>query len=290
METIEGIYKAFWRLSPRDYWMKLRSLQRGVGRSAGPRFWCLSTGRVGSQSLARLGRVAIGSSSQHEPRPLLYGLGKYAYACNENEMCAKILLAALETCRTDLLNSNEKIYLETSPQVTFLAPYIAAGINNSRFIHVIRHPADVVRSGMRRRWYSGNAFDRWRLVPMPGTLEAESWPHWCAFRKNVWLWVETNRWITEFLSTMPNSSFIVLKSEELFSANEESIGTFYKFLGCGTPPRRRIDAVIGKKLNAQRCGNFPKVEAWTSEQLEFLAHHAGSMMERFGYTVQRCGD
>jgi hypothetical protein len=36
---------------------------------------------------------------------------------------------------------------------------------NVKFVHLFRHPGEVVRSGMRRGWYNGHPSDRYRIEP-----------------------------------------------------------------------------------------------------------------------------
>ena len=144
-----GIFNRLWTEPPRVIWEKvqvrtgLRKLEKFEQHT-----WCLSTGRVGTSTLAALGELMPGVCSLHEPRPLLFGLGKQAYESDKNQKASSAIVAGIEACRRELKGLSQTVYLETSPQVTFLARQLKQVFPNSRFVHVVRNPVDVVRSGM----------------------------------------------------------------------------------------------------------------------------------------------
>src|SRR5690625_7198839 len=51
---------------------------------------------------------------------------------------------------------SEKRYIETNNQLTFFAPGLARMFPDAQFVHLYRHPGEVVRSGMRRGWFDHN--------------------------------------------------------------------------------------------------------------------------------------
>lgn len=51
----------------------------------------LSTGRVGTATLAALLGMAKNVFTYHEPRPLLYGLSKFSYEYSDNADVSKVL-------------------------------------------------------------------------------------------------------------------------------------------------------------------------------------------------------
>jgi hypothetical protein len=244
--------------------------------------WCLSTGRVGSHTLAELASLDRKVTALHEPWPNTYGLSRlsYEHLCHENGL-SDVLLEAVRTVRQAPVN-DAKIYLETSPQVTFLAPLLAEIFPNAKFVHVVRHPASVVRSAMRRNWYNGHGFDQWRICPRERKLET-GWESMDPFEKNVWLWCETNRWVSDFLNSIGPDRYIILRSEDLFLLENDAVENFFGFLGVATPARRDIVRVIDRQYNAQRTGRFPRYEAWTQEQRMLLRSRAGELMRFYGY-------
>ena len=198
-------------------------------------------------------------SSFHEPAPKLYGLGKVLYEAGPSEAVQQVAMASFTVLRGDLLKDalcNRSAYIETSPQVTFLAPAIKTLYPQARFIHLVRKPGEVVRSAMRRQWYQGNRADQTRIVPRKGSAFAISWEQWSPLQKNYWLWAETNRWIAFFMEDLPQGSGVRMMSSALFSGDPGSLAQLYESLNRPVPSYRNIDRVLRQKLNAQETGHF----------------------------------
>lgn len=280
--------RALWNSSPETLVRKLkeklrRETQTKLDRTEIRPTFCLSTGRVGSKTLSSLGSLRLHSASQHEPTPKLFGLGRAAY---EGRSVSSLLLAAVECCRESQIQrfaDSQGLYIETSPHITFLAPALKALYPHAKFVHVIRNPFSVIRSGMRRGWYDGHAYDRWRISPIAGEVR-ERWKTMHPFEKNVWLWSETNHWIVEFLSRLPQSDHMVLKSEDMFDGRESSIESFFDFVGVEPPPISKINSHLAQKSNSQLTGQFPKAGDWSTEQLNILADYGGRIMTQFNYS------
>lgn len=223
----------------------------------------------------------------HEPRPLLYGLSRLSYMLSDDPAPFRVLQEGFETARRSLLDFSLESgmgYVETSPQVTFLAPVIAAAIPNVLFIHIVRDPRDVVRSGMRRKWFDGNPNDQYRISPEMKTEEYKLWVTYNSFQKNIWLWMETNRWIYRFCARRPAQS-LLLRSEDIFGGNQDALTRLYSFLGLAIPPKYRIESLLQKKLNAQRKGQFPEPSKWPEAWNQDLRKIAGETAETFGYGI-----
>ncbi|MEL7498526.1 MAG: sulfotransferase [Planctomycetota bacterium] len=277
-----------WRQSPRDLFARVAKRFSKPTDSYAPEnvryIGCLSTGRVGSKTLSELGKLALGQASQHEPKPYLFGISKVGF---EKDPYDPAIVAALECCREELVQEfldPNQIFMETSPQVTFLAPAIKQLFPQSKFIHVIRHPVDVIRSGMRRQWYTGSGHDRWRIVPTD-TDTFQRWDDMDAFEKNLWLWAETNHWITAYMSELNEEDGILIKSEQLFANDAETIQRFFQFIDAPVPAEGKIQRILGQNLNQQKTGTFPSIDDWTAAQKQLLHRYAGDLMEQYGYEV-----
>lgn len=250
-----------------------------------PCVFVLSTGRVGTQTLSSLFKLAKNVFAYHEPEPLLYGLSKLAYE-NNNKIVRKILIEAFLALRKEKIEYSlysKRGYVETSPHATFLAPIILEAIPNARFIHVVRAPRYVIRSGMRRKWYNGNSADKNRIVPNPESEEGKRWESYSPFQKNSWLWAETNKWILEFSSSLPADRIILVRSEDIFTANEEIIKKLFSFINSPMPSKRKIKHVLNKNLNIQRSGIFPEVSDWSDKMHSELFSIAGETAGILGY-------
>ena len=250
-----------------------------------PCVFVLSTGRVGTQTLSSLFKLAKNVFAYHEPEPLLYGLSKLAYE-NNNKIVRKILIEAFLALRKEKIEYSlysKRGYVETSPHATFLAPIILEAIPNARFIHVVRAPRYVIRSGMRRKWYNGNSADKNRIVPNPESEEGKRRESYSPFQKNSWLWAETNKWILEFSSSLPADRIILVRSEDIFTANEEIIKKLFSFINSPMPSKRKIKHVLNKNLNIQRSGIFPEVSDWSDKMHSELFSIAGETAGILGY-------
>ena len=251
-----------------------------------PCVFVLSTGRAGTKTIAELLGLSKQVFAYHEPRPLLYGLSRLSHQQYDGPLVAKVLQEAFLAARRDLLDFSlvsGKGYVETSPQVTFLAPAIAAAIPGALFIHLTRNPRDVVRSAMRRKWYECNPNDQYRISPQTGTEDSNKWESYNAFQKNVWLWRETNRWIAQFCKQLPARSSLLIRAENIFDGDQETLTQVFTFLRLSMPPKNRIQTLLQKRLNAQSKGEFPRPSEWPEVWNQDLRSIAGETAENLGY-------
>ena len=152
-KVINKIY-TIWINSPAESFDKLRTKiyqkKRTMNFSECSYVFFLSTGRVGTKTIAALLSIADSYDVYHEPRPLLYNLSKISYATPITTHSIKLINEAFLIARKNIINLaliKKKGYIETSPQVTFLAPFLAESFPNSKFIHLIRNPYDVFVQG-----------------------------------------------------------------------------------------------------------------------------------------------
>lgn len=248
----------------------------------------LSTGRVGTQTVAALANLSPLLFAYHEPAPFLQGLSKQAYLHGKDEVATKILVEAVSSARTELWGysqSNGRGYIETSPQVTFLAPIIMRLLPKAKFIHLVRDPIAVIRSGMKRKWYAGHISDATRIVPSSISRYSAPWQTYTPFQKNIWLWAETNRWIRNFCLTLPSNQTMTIQSEDLFSGEANTINTFYAFINSPLPPKKYCDKVLRKRLNRYSQGAFSESDYWAEERGSNLFGFAADVSMEFGYDL-----
>ncbi|MCR4318636.1 MAG: hypothetical protein NUW37_20030 [Planctomycetes bacterium] len=248
--------------------------------------FALSTGRVGTETLSALLQLSPEVDSRHEPSPRLFRLSKLSYEKFDLRANGDIFDEAFLTSRIELLREAHgagKVYAETSPHVTFLARSIKSTLKNAGFMHVVRCPLSVVTSGMRRRWYDSHHLDFQRIVPRRGCEFSERWSAMTPFQKNVWLWTETNKWILDFLENDRPKKQMTIRAEDVFDGNEAAIGEIYRFAGAKMPKVEEIEKVLGKKLNAQKSGEFAPAAAWSNDMKKFFLDVAGETTIRFGY-------
>lgn len=252
-----------------------------------PAVFVLSTGRAGTKTLSALLGLAHNVLAYHEPTPKLYNLSRLSYEKLPAQPLEEVFQEAFLLARNGNLRHSlcrRKGYVETSPQVTFLGPVIARAIPRVSFIHLVRDPRDVVRSGMRRGWYRGHPYDATRIRPREGSGAHRDWRSYDAFRKNLWLWTETNRWIIRFRRET-DSAVYPLRAEDVFDSNRDVINSLFSFIGSSVPPQRHITRILGRKLNAQRTGSFPEYSDWSDQMCQTLVKVAGEVAAQVGYDL-----
>jgi hypothetical protein len=253
-----------------------------------PCIFVLSTGRVGTETLSALLNLSPNILSLHEPHPLLYKLAKNAYQ-NGMSGCESVWDDAVMSLRVDLFESALSSgvgYVETSPQATFLAPAINRMIPDVKFIHLTRHPATVIRSGMRRAWYAGHPADATRITPLAASETCENWPGMTPLAKIAWLWSETNRWICEYTSKLPEEKHIFLKAEDIFNGDINVIKKLYEFCSSEYPDEKKINQILSKNYNKSTAGDFPPFGKWSSADVDELKSYAGEMAANMKYNLE----
>lgn len=251
-----------------------------------PCIFVLSTGRVGTKTLAALAGLSRHVIALHEPIPKLYALSSLYYRCNTGTFHDEVFAEAFLTARREIFRyalSFGRGYVETSPQVTFLAPVIRIAVPNARFIHIVRDPKNFVRSGMRRGWYFNHPMDNTRLKPIHQSDDYRCWNQWETVEKIFWLWKETNVWINRFMQSVPTEKKLFLHSENIFLNKEEDINKFFDFLNVPKPPDKRIKKILSKKLNAQKSGDFQEISDWPNELNTKFYRIVGESAKQFGY-------
>jgi hypothetical protein len=101
----------------------------------------------------------------------------------------------------------------------------------------------------------------------------------------VWLWTETNRWIIEFTSTLPDERRKLIHAEDIFSKQRKAVRDVFEFVASPPPDDRRIDRILEKRLNQQKVGTFPKPIDWTDSMREDLSRVAGNIAGDLGYDI-----
>lgn len=244
----------------------------------------LSTGRSGTLLLNNLLLLAPEAMPLHEPVPELYRPSREAYERIDREPA--VFREIFKACREEYLLKavrQDKIYIETNNQITFFAPIIREVFPNAVFLHLVRHPGSFVRSGIRRKWYTGeHSHDIGRIVPVLGDL-AGKWTQLHPIEKMGWLWNETNQFIENFKKTIPAEDCLFVKAEEMFSQVETARGIF-QFLGLSYPGDKAVKSVIQKPVNVQKKGDFPPFKTWPEEDKQRLRDFA-PLAEKYGYDL-----
>jgi hypothetical protein len=177
-------------------------------------------------TLARVLNQHPSITALHEPFPRLIELSGEAYKKPRSDIMKLIIRIA----RSDYINEfnrQGKLFVETANRLTFFAYAINKVFPNAKFIHLVRNPISVVKSGVRRGWYCGHPWDRGRIFPDFFSYKGRSWDELTPSEKVAWNWVETNNFIVNFLKNIPSEMKFFIQLERI----HEKLPDIWSFLG-----------------------------------------------------------
>ncbi len=243
----------------------------------------LSTGRAGTSTIIRLLDLSPKITALHEPKPNL--VSEYRRSYSNAKTRPDRYRRLFERARRRLISRecpNGEVYAE-STLLKFFAPVIAYMLPNAKFLHLHRHPGEVVRSAMRRRWYLDNPLDRYRLVPLPIDPAHELWAHWDSFQKSCWLWHVENKYFLDLAETLGTDRALRLQFDQWIDPRTGEYRRIFDFVGIEPPEPSGVSRILGMKYNKQVDGEFPHYEQWTDAQKQRLHEIASTTMNRLGY-------
>jgi len=244
----------------------------------------LSTGRSGTLLLNKLLLLSPYAYAVHQPKPELIRASKRAY--EEISISPEIFKELFRSAREEIVfeaAQRNKVYIETNNRITFFAPIIPLVFPNAVFIHLVRNPADFVRSGIRRKWYAGKHYhDIGRIVPLDPIIK-QKWDNWGSIEKIGWLWNETNQFIENFKQNLDSKIFLFVKAEQLFT-DPDITSKIFDFLQLNNFNRQKIEKLIRKPVNVQRKGSFAKYTNWNYSDKELL-RYVVPLAKKYGYSI-----
>ena len=219
----------------------------------------LSTGRCGTQLLTNVLQTDHSIEAIHNPKVELLYWGKQAYLeRNRERNCSVFDGARYEMIRNAILAG--KSYVETNNRITFFANEIAQLYPNARFIHLVRHPVEFVKSGLNRGWYEDEYHYNNEGLIEPQANQ-EDWLRLTRTGKIAWLWNETNTFIEDFKGHIDPERVITITSEDMFS-NEDALMRIGQFVGM-----KNISAGTIRKMQQRPVNkSSKKTSAELSEQ------------------------
>ena len=262
-------------------------LSRLIGRLSGWQqtrcLFGLSTGRTGTTTLERALNLSPEVVAFHEPQP------KHGYPYNDayqdlatNRARARQRFVALRAGAIGSVGRRGRVYAETN-NMQYIAPVVAGLLPRAVFLFFHRHPGEYVRSGMRRRWYDGHAWDRYRLVPRPDEAAAGEWDRWSPFEKICWFWAASNREFADAVEAIGPDRTLTCSFDDLVESRGRVLGPAFDLLQIDRPSEQRLATVYERPHNAQATGQFPEYADWSPEQKARLRAIAGETMDRLGY-------
>ena len=241
----------------------------------------VSTGRAGSELLVRLlGESKIGTV-YHEPRPRMFYGSKLLFETKQDIQSKQI---AYLNARYDLLKKaylEESRFIETNNRNTFFISALNKLFPKAKFIHLVRHPGDFVRSGIRRKYYSGNENDDSRIKPQENEKAFSDWNGFNEIEKIGWLWNATNSFIEKEKTDLDVENILFIKSEDLF-LNPDTYNEICSFLNHPLLSIKKISNIIKRPINKQKQSSYPRWEEWSENDKSKLIKIT-SLGKKYGY-------
>lgn len=247
----------------------------------------LSTGRCGTKTMSALAGLISDVDSHHEPNPTLLD-ASYLYfmqLCPEapNEFWQQLLGANRDELIRQAAHSG-KIYFETNNRMALLCDLLVKYYSRAKFIHLVRHPCDFVRSGMRRNYYNNHPWDFVRMIPQQDDPAFVRWKESSQLEKCAWLWAKTNSHIDMALENVPEERKLFVRSEDIFNNLGNTVQNVLSFITKRhQTDQKKIEKVLGMKLNQQTHGIYPTWENWPLEEAQIVQHHCGELVKQYGY-------
>jgi neutral ceramidase len=261
-----------------------RSIFPRILKKYGEAFFVMSTGRCGTMTLAHGLSMAQNATVWHHPNPLLVLETQLAYW---GKIDTKSLFWRARGNQIREAWSQNQIYGETDHNMTPFCDMIAKEIPNSKFIILVRHPYDFVRSGMRRNYYNDddNIWDRGRYLPEKESEEYIIFEKLKQLEKVAWLWNATYHKINGITKDIQNNRVFLVRFEDLVNG-PDIFRVVYKFLGLKKYNEDSIDNILTKKLNSQKKGYYPKPSSWDDVEKISIWNKCSYLAEKFGYKFE----
>lgn len=253
-----------------------------------PCCFVLSTGRCGTGLLTKLLKKNKRILVKHQPAPELVYASSILHSMQKEDIKnidsfkLAVLAARFELVR-DAYYRNRYL-VETNNRITFFTPTLSTIFKKSKFIHLVRHPGDFVRSGLRRGYYSPELIDHQRLFPVLGSDAYIKWDQMTRIEKIAWQWNEVQLSANKLKGNINSSRFLTITSEELYT-NPTTIETIYNFLEMECPfSPKEITGMLKRPVNKQREGQYPHYNQWKAEDKKQLQRWA-TCASFYNYTL-----
>lgn len=232
----------------------------------------LSTGRTGTVTLVRLLELSPSLCPKHEPKPDLYTEAARAYTEN-TDLGPQIFQDRKQAVET--ANKSGRLYVDVTPHISLLPDSILSAFPGADFIHIHRHPYEVIRSGMRRGWYI-SVLSQPR--PRQGDQVFARWASLKQIEKIAWKWARFNERALQFFSELESGRKFTLTFQELIKGDLEKL---FLFLRSPVPSREKIKDVLRKRWNKQEIGSFD----WSDKERKLVRPFLSSVSARLGYEL-----
>jgi hypothetical protein len=245
-------------------------------------YFVLSTGRCGTLWLTRLLRLSKYVRVNHSDYPELIRHSRLAYErYGESPEVFQEIIRATRDEPILRAHRHRQIYVETNNRITFFAYAIRQVYPHAKFIHLVRHPGDFVRSGLSRGWYSGQG--RHDLGRITDQASPGKWDAMSRQEKIAWLWNETNLYVEQFLESLEGHNFIQAKSEDMFR-DTRIARDICEFVGANDITKHMIDKMQKRVINRGNRKTIEPYDQWSTIEKERVREEA-KLADSYGYVL-----
>ncbi len=252
----------------------------------------LSTGRCGTKFLPVLLNHSSNVAAFHEPPPILEYFSHYAY---HRQGDIEVLTRMIDAAKMEAILSvyiKDKIYIESNQCLTFFGPALAGLFKKSKFVHLVRHPGDFIRSAVRKGWHKNDTIWESGRVKSQDSVQ---WNEMDQVERLSWVWAATNSFIDGFASKLEPGRYERFKIEDLVSG-VDSMTRLIRFTGAEAIPAEKIRQIQGERINELYIGpseppnmkkvlHFPCYSDWDRDLKEKLFRYAGALANLYGYEI-----
>lgn len=251
----------------------------------------VSTGRTGTVSIAENFRVHYPfMRAVHEPfgSRILRILGNLR-ACGRID--ERIALPAVRMIHAFGRTRNQReLLIESNPHACCLIPVYRHMYPDLVVVHVVRHPADFIRSYINHgafngiKGFLGHRIPYWFL--RPEHMNDHDWPSWdtmTPMEASAWRWSILNH-IIERDSRDGISNHLRVRYEDLFHEGPEEWMRIAA--ACGLDPNQWKSGTGLVHANASRLKEASKIDEWSEKLRKILELRCAEQMRRYGYTIQ----
>jgi hypothetical protein len=233
------------------------------------KLFIVSTGRTGTEFLARFFGLFEGVYAGHEPYPEFFKLGcLYARGRVSREQASRRLERGRRTLFRQAERAGAHLYVEANNRLFSLLCPLRDAFPDARIVHIVRDGRDYVRSGMARDWYTaGDKFASQRLqaTMFPDDPCRSRWPEMSRFEKIAWLWQKRDGFLYRDIEGLDNTMRV--RFEDVFY-NPDRGGLFRMTRFAGLPDeeaRQCLERMADQQPNRTVDPTIPGWREWPSD-------------------------
>lgn len=255
--------------------------------------YAIGTGRCGTKFLHTLFSQEPEVSSGHELDPLndtFFRFCKwYGVDVDSQGFLQQKKIKLLEDASQGKLSFESSAYLSLSVRELHDA-------FDAKFVLMVRHPVDVVKSYLSKGWYqnpisySGQGVPSYQLVdqfhhflgrPMAVGDEYNDWKKSNRTQKLAWYWRELNQRVLDQFHDLPDEAKMVVKLEDFKYPQYEKVAAF---LGLQQTMSEKKFYKISEKRPNRRGKSTPR-PPWTEDDRRDVIDTCGTLMSSLGYDL-----